>query len=331
MISALGFIGSPATERALDRFVPDRQVEEALAYLRIPVVETGSADDGETGDASDDEFDPIGPDDRIIWSTPNNEEITGLSFHVYGSGPIFTHHDTFVFSTIMDGATLPGGRVALGTFEPYIFIYDAFVSFPVLPQALLTGHSGPVTGVVYEEAGQGQPTGRLLSSGEDRLVIEWDMEKMVSRARVDYEFPVECFDASGGWIVCGNGTYMRLSSEESVSLADPLERVRMDGARGRVYGLDCAGMMSVYDVREMRSPLVRKRVHEGSALDVVVCGDEVATCGMDGTVKVWSGENYEEKAVFKKEGVVCRLAYDGTGRLFCGGQDDVVSELVLGE
>src|SRR5690606_35093635 len=86
--------------------------------------------------------------------------------------------------------------VALGTFEPDIFIYDAFTEFPVLPKELLIGHKELVTTIKNQE-------NRFMSGSEDQSIIEWDLNKNSIKEQLFYDFPIDSFDFSGSNLAYG--------------------------------------------------------------------------------------------------------------------------------
>lgn len=324
MISSLGFLPNNTETKTLKKFVVDEEIKKRLSYLQIPLVD-GLNDSGSTDNAEEDEA--IEENDSIIYSTPNSEDISTLAFHIYNEEDLFVHHDVFVFSTILDSTHIGSGMVALATFEPDIFVYDAFTNFPILPQKLLSGHTGAVTGIKL--------LGNVLKScSEDKSIIEWDLDLLKPKDILECDFAIERFDFDGSNIAFGAETYLNINNE-SLFLQGNLEKIRFNG--DNVYVLDDAGNIVIYDIRNLKSVLFTKKIHEGGATDIAFYAGKIATCSMDSTVKIWSNFNANDSddenlmASFTKNSPVCCLDFDSKGRLFCGDETDIISEIILSE
>lgn len=339
MISSLGFIPNTAGKQTLSQFTPDEDIKQRLSYLQIPII-----DPTEKEEASGESEDAIEPTDSLLFCTPNSEDISTLAVYVYNDEDLFVHHDLFVFSTILDSVHIGNGLLALATFEPDIFIYDAFTHFPILPQRLLGGHTGPVTGLACAE-------GRLMSCGDDGRVIEWDLNRLcvagstemgaggakpsilastdVAVADTNYDVAIERFDFSGSNIAFGASTFLRINNENMFVQGD-VERIKI--RESNVYVLDSLGNIVVYDTRNLQSVLYTKKIHQDSAMSIAFSADgRIATASMDKTVKAWKEEAGElaETACFSKSAAVYSLGFDSAGRLFCGDENDLISEIVF--
>lgn len=313
MISALGLVPNDQQRKSLCRFAPDERIKERLSYLQIPIV-----------DAENEEEEPeetIEASDSLLFATPNTEEISALAFYVYSPEECYIHHDTFVFSTILDASYIGNGLVALGTFEPDVFVYDAFTRFPLLPQQLLCGHTAPVTGVVAH-------SGRLLSSSEDGSIIEWDVSCGSSvRSVVTKAGPIERFDFADGITAFGADNTIVVNTS-AFTLEAPVERIRC--FEDCVYVSDSSGTVSVFDPRNLKEPVHTQSLHTKAVLDIAFVKGCIATASGDSTVKIWKKEgSFVETGSFAKEIPVCCLCPDPSGRLFCGDENDTVSEIAI--
>jgi len=315
MISALGFIPNETQRRSLGRFVSDEKIRERLEYLQIPLV---SPEDDE-----EEEEEAVEAGDSLLFATPNTEEMSALAFYVYNSEERYIHHDTFVFSTILDAAHVGNGLVALGTFEPDIFVYDAFIKFPLLPQKLLCGHTAPVTGIALHE-------GRLLSCSDDGSIIEWDVLRSTSiRSVVEMAGPIEKFDFTSNITAFGADNAVTINSSH-FALESPIERVRCFG--DKVYVLESSGSVSAFDSRSLNRPVYTQSLHPDAVLDIAFVNGRIATASSDSTVKVWKEEaGLVETGSFMKKSPVCRLGLGPDGRLFCGDENDIVSEIAIAQ
>lgn len=332
MISSLDFVPNGGRRKALEPFVADEFVKDRLAYLQIPMVDELQRDAGEEAESDE----TIESDDAILFATPNTEECSTLSFHVYGAEEApFVHHDLFVFSTILDGAHIRDGLVALATFESDLFVYDAFVHFPVLPQALLIGHSSVVTGVAQHD-------GRLASCSEDGRVLEWDLEKLVCREDLTARFPcvptaladgegvatnpaIERFDFDAQNLAFGALTYLNINGN-SVALDAEIERITIHD--GLVHVLDAAGQILVFDPRNTNGPCRTIKAHKESVFSLVWHGDIAATSSVDGTIKIWD-KDFQETHCFDKKQPIYVLNFDQNGRLFSGNEENEVAEVII--
>ena len=316
MITALGFVENKGGCSKLKKFVPDPEIKKTLEYLSIPLVDEVTEPHDTENEES--EFEEISPEDKIVWATPNTEIASSLVFHLYDHGTLSAHHDTFVFSVILDAATVNENFVATATYEPHIFLYDAFTAFPILPQQLLRGHMGPVTGVMCHD-------GRLMSCSEDRMIIEWDLERGVPKETTDSGMPLERFDFSGSSLIYGATTSVVINNESFFITAD-VERVKLRG--NMAYVLDAAGGVTLYDTRNLSSVVLYKKLHDDGVMDIDFYGDSIATCSVDKTVRTWDGQ-FQETGRFSKSCPVLRILYGDQGELFCGDEHDSVSTIVF--
>lgn len=318
MISSMGFIPNNSEITKLTKFIPDEDVKNSLEYMKIPFIE-------EEGEIQIDEI--IKPTDEILFCTPNTEEISNLAFYGYDEKEIYFHHDLFVFSTILDSVYLGNNKVALATFEPDIFVYDAFTNFPILPQILLKGHEETVTGIKNKNT--------LLSCSQDKTVIEWDLETMKYKNIMHFEFGISKFDFEGKSLVLGTENYLNFTNSEvkggseNFSLDFELEQVKIYGHL--VYVSDSNGGMNIFDLRNTRNRLIYKAdAHSDAILDFVVMDGHIVTTSLDKSIKIWDlGLNYirEEKVDSPVYcfGVNLTAKSEGSmNEIFCGNEDDVV-------
>ncbi|KAI4292677.1 hypothetical protein PAPHI01_1951 [Pancytospora philotis] len=331
MISSLGFVPNSEARTALSPFVPDAAIKEKLDYLQIPLVDISTREAGEEEESDE----AIEATDSILYYTSNTEQDSIVGFNVYNAEDNFLHHDVYVFSTILDSTHVRDGLVAVATYESDVMVYDAFTRFPILPQALLSGHSGCVTGIA-------QHGGRLASSGDDGRVIEWDLEKLVykedlnrlfiNRGEVpgaplgsptkDY-FAIERFDFDGSTVAAGAQDVLNINGN-TIALDASLERIRIHG--GLVYVVDDAGQVLVYDPRCLSTAVRTVDAHSDDLFDIAFHEGKIATCAMDGSIKVWDGQFNELHSVKRDAPVFC-VAFDKDGRLFAGDDEDAVAEI----
>lgn len=317
MISSIGFIQNNIDRQKLTKFIPDKKIKERLEYLDIPVVETESNDDRSLSTESDEK---ILASDSIVFGTPNTETISTLAFYVYNEDSIFCHHDLYVFSTIFDSSHIGNGLVALATFEPDVFVYDAFTNFPILPQKLLIGHEKSVTGIKNEN-------GRLMTSSEDKTIIEWDLEKLDIKNRCSYDIPIDRFDFEENNLAFAVNDYLNINNE-SISVSGIIENIKIN--KKHVYVLSSDGNAIIYDMRNLSGPLFQKKIHEDAAIDIAFSNDRIVTCSMDHTVKVWSNPlEWNLIASYEKKSAVYSLGFDHNGRLFVGDDNDEITFLSI--
>jgi len=318
MISSVGLIHSIAPRRKLDKFIPDREIGQKLKYMNIPLVmgDSGTAEDG--SDIED--CHEILEGDRLLFATVNTEEMSSLSFYVYNTEDLFLHHDVYVFSTILDSALVSDRMVALATCEPDILVYDAYTTFPILPQRLFTGHTDMVTGVKIHN-------GRFLSSSDDRSVIEWDLATGGIKMQRDHGFPIEKFDFNELHICVGGKNDVKIN-EDNIVLDAELENIKFIG-ENEVCILDTVGKVHVYDVRRTDKPVCTVQGHEGSAVAVDVYNDRLVTGGFDRKVKVWNRIGMGLEETHDKKSPVLAVSVDTDGRIFCGEENDSISYIKI--
>lgn len=317
MISSIGFIQNNTEREKLSKFIPDKKIRERLEYLEIPVVEKESQEDENFSADSDEK---ILATDSIVFGTPNTESISTLAFYVYNEDTMFCHHDLYVFSTIFSSTHIGNGLVALATFEPDVFVYDAFTNFPILPQRLLIGHEKAVTGIK-------QDNGRLMTSSEDKTIIEWDLEKLDVKNKCSYDIPIDRFDFEENNLVFAVNDYLNINNE-SISISGIVENVKIN--KGNVYVLDSDGNAIIYDMRNLSAPVFQKKIHDDAAIDIAFNSSRIVTCSMDHTVKVWSNPlEWNLNASYEKKSIVYSLGFDHNGRLFAGDDNDEITSLSI--
>lgn len=317
MISSLGFIPNSSEIKELNAFVPDEQVKERLSYLQIPILDPPSDEGGE-------EEPPIKATDSILFCTPNTEEISNLAFYAYDDQEIFFHHDLFVFSTIIDSAYLGNNLVALATFEPDIFVYDFLTRLPVLPQKLLCGHEGAVTGLKNKE-------NRVFSCSDDKTIIEWDLSRMCPKNRVCHDVSIDRFDFHGNDMVFGCKTYLNIN-DENIPLNFQMEQLRMQG--NYVYVSDSEGNMAVYDARRVGSTtrtVLSKKIHDQAVVDFCIVDDWIATTSLDSYIRLWD-LGLDLKNELEQSSAVYALGYNnylGEKEIFAGNEENFVFPIKL--
>lgn len=316
MISSIGFIPNDKEISKLSKFVPDENIKNRLSYLNIPII---TQNQDFQSNSSDKEDEKILKTDKVLFCTPNTEDISSIAFQVYNKEEIFVHHDLFVFSTILSSAYVGNGLVALGTFEPDIFLYDAFTEFPILPQKLLIGHSEAVTSVKFHD-------NRLLSCSEDKSIMEWDLIAQESISKKSYDVKIEKFDFNGKHLAFGSNTYLNINNK-SFALDQEVEQIKMKN--NNVYVVDGSGKLYVYDVRNLVSPLINKSIHRSAAMDVTLYKNLIATCSYDGEVKIFRDD--AEIFTTNMESAAYCLEFDSEGSLFCGTDHDLVLKVEYGE
>lgn len=321
MISSIGFIPNNQEINSLVEFSPDEFVKQKLDYLQIPYIpKSEDKDENFTTLEEVENFPVIKNTDKILFATSNTENISNVAFYGYDQDELFFHHDIFVFSTILDGCYLTGTSVALATFEPNIFIYDFMVDLPVLPQALLIGHTDVVTGLKNKE-------GRMISSSEDKTMIEWDISKLVPKKTIDCQVGIQRFDFEDSNFVFGSDTYININ-DENISLDFELEQLKIN--KNTVYVTDSNGNIILFDIRNPSKPLYSEKIHEGEIFDVCIADDWIVTTSSDNVIKLLK---YDEgqlkcKRIIEKESTVYALGFDGED-VFCGDEEDYVFAVKL--
>ncbi|KAI5151856.1 hypothetical protein ENBRE01_2437 [Enteropsectra breve] len=331
MITSLGLIKNEKEFKNLKKFTADPEVKKRLEYLQIPLVDEdddnidGNNDDSNDDDSSNDDLDDF---DKLLFYTPNAEEISSLGFYAMNEHEMFIHHDNYVFSTILDGTHLGAGKVALATFEPDIFIYDAFTEFQVLPERLLVGHTAPVTGVKMHD-------GTFRSCSEDGTVREWDLELMAEKNSSSHGFPIDRFDFAGKSQAVGAENNVIINGENIV-INSSVENIKFNG-ENHCFVLDGAGHLHLYDTRNMERALFHRKIHEEGLLDAVFMDNKMATSGFDKKVKIWNLESIVgnkkdgEAASYEKQSAVFSMAVDENGHIYCGQENDEVSVIRVAE
>lgn len=321
MISSLHVIENPIQLDKLHKFVPDNSIKQHLAYMNIPMVDNTSGDDD-----SDDQF--IDQNDKILISTPNNEDISMLSFHVYNQSSMFIHHDLYVFSTIISSAVIdssPYPFVALATFEPDILIYDISIKFPILPQIVLVGHSGPVTALkMYGDA--------LWSASDDGSVIKWDANLTAGTIInkndkiIKTGVGINKMDINDNNIVYTAGRYININ-KTSINLEYEIEQIKI--LNNLIYIGDETGRVIIYDIRNLQNECYSKKIHGNAIYSMEFNSKQVVTSSADGLVKVFDLDGFREVGSYERNAPVSAMCFDSDGKLFCGDENDGISTLLI--
>lgn len=318
MISSIGFLPNTQEIRELKDFEVNENVKSKLEYLSIPILPNEPSDDSE-------EMPVIKSTDNVLFCTPNTEEISNVAFYGYDDTEIYFHHDLFVFSTILDSCYVRDSFVAVATFEPDIFIYDFMLKFPVLPQLLLEGHEGPVTGIKNKE-------GKLVSCSDDKTVIEWDLNMLTVKDRKNVQVSIEKFDFESNSLVFGAKNFLNIN-DENISLDHNIEQLKIKD--NFVYLSDCDGNLMIFDVRAPAKAMVSKKIHDDAVLDICLVNNLIVTSSVDKHVKVWELEgDLVCKNDMVQESVVYALGYNEfntVNEVFAGNEEDFVYPILLEE
>lgn len=327
MINTIGFLQNNTELKELKEFTPDENIKKHLDYLQIPIIPKSDFKDDDV--CSEDEERPIlQSTDNILFCTPNTEEISNVAFYGYDDTTIFFHHDLLVFSTIIDSCSIENDSryVAVATFEPDVMIYDFSINLPLLPQALLIGHTGPVTGIKNKY-------GKLVTSSEDKTIITWDSNKLQIKEQTKCDVVIERFDFENKSFVFGANTYLNINNE-NIPLDYAMEQLRIK--EDMVYVTDSEGNISIFDVRKPAKALFTQKIHDGAVVDMCLAKDWTVTTSLDKKIKLWKLENNEFvcKSVLEQEHTVFALGYndkDDFEEVFAGNEDDFVFPIRLCE
>ncbi|ELA41417.1 uncharacterized protein VICG_01522 [Vittaforma corneae ATCC 50505] len=324
MINTIGFLPNSTEIRQLNEFVPNESVKEHLEYLQIPILPRKDVD---SSDKLSEERPVIKSTDSILFCTSNTEEISTVAFYGYDDTEIFVHHDMFVFSTIIDSCFIKNTLIGVATFEPAIMIYDFMVDFPVLPQYLLIGHTGPVTGIKNKFE-------KLMSCSEDKMIIEWDINEMRLRSQKNHDVSIERFDFEGNNLVFGSQKYLNINNE-NISLDYDIEQLKIRD--NLVFVSDCEGYIQIYDVRMPGKAMISQRLHESALVDFCLAKDWIVTTSQDCTVKSWKTKELALRYISEINtpgSQVLSLGYNEYNNLdevFAGDENDNVFPIKLEE
>lgn len=325
MINTIGFLPNCSEVGELTRFVPDEAVKSQLEYLQIPIITPDPTDEEA---AEPEPRQPIKCTDSIVFCTSNTEEMSSVAFYGYDETEMFFHHDLFVFSTILDSCHVSSTHVAVATFEPSIMVYDFMVEFPVLPQHLLVGHTGAVTGIKNKFE-------KLMSCSEDKTIVEWDQNEMRLRTQKNYELPIERFDFEGNSLVLGANTYLNINNE-NIPLDYKIEQLQLRD--NFVYVSDEEGRLLVYDVRMPAKALIEQKVHDQAVIDFCLAKDWIVTTALDKTVKMWKIEDSllrcKSDIAVEQGAAVLSLGFNpfnSFDEVFAGDEKDGLYPIKLGE
>lgn len=325
MINTIGFLPNSIEIKQLNEFVPNEEVKKHLEYLQIPVL---PREDAESSEKSSEEKPAIKSTDSILFCTANTEEISTVAFYGYDDTEMFLHHDLFVFSTIIDSCFIKDTLVGVATFEPDIMVYDSMVDFPVLPQHLLVGHTGSVTGIKNKFE-------KLMSCSEDKTIIEWDTSEMRLKSQKNYDVSIEKFDFEGNNMVLGSQKYLNINNE-NISLEYDLEQLRVKD--NFVFVSDCEGYIQVYDIRMPGKSMILQKLHSSALVDFCLAKDWIVTTSQDCTIKLWkikeSTLNCKSEVSVNPGSLVISLAYnefDCLDEVFAGDENDNVFPIKLEE
>lgn len=322
MISSIGFLPSGISAERLKTFVADEDIRKSLDYLNIPIVDKSSV----FCDDDVDESEEIVENDIVVFCTPNEDDVSFLQFHVQNREctNMFLHHDTYVFSTVADSAQVTiGGMpyVALGTFEKDIMVFDPLVRNPMIPQALLRGHEDAVLSVEWSN-------GVLFSGSVDSTVIEWDVERREPRSRVEVAGPVGKICVLGSSVIYSVETTLHCLGKE-LKFEGDVERIKI--RENTMLVSDSVGNLRVYDLRNGCEAVVDKRIHEDSITGFGICGGDVYTGSLDGSIKIVKIETLDVVGSKSTEEKVFSLETHEDGFYVYGGEKNELHLEYVGE
>ncbi len=222
-------------------------------------------------------------------------------------------------------AVLPGGRLASGSYDNTVRLWDAKTGAEL---ARLEGHEGYVTALAV------LPDGRLASGSDDNTVRLWDAKTGAELARLEgHEGGVNAL------AVLPDGRLASGSDDRTVRLWDArtgAELARLEGHEGYVRALAVlpdgrlASGSSDKTVRlwdaKTGAELARLEGHEGGVTALAVLPDgRLASGSSDKTVRLWDAKTGAELARLEgHEGYVRALAVLPDGRLASGSDDNTV-------
>ncbi|KAM0672513.1 hypothetical protein CWI42_030780 [Ordospora colligata] len=315
MITSIGIIPSKIEIDKLKEFQADKEIAKSLEHLNIPLIDKSAM----TCDYDVDESEDIVEGDVLIFCTPNEEDVSFLQIYIQNKECVgmFMHHDTYVFSSVIDSENLNiGGTpyIALGTFENDIFVYDPLVRSAMLPQILLKGHSDAVMSLRETE-------GKLFSGSYDSSIIEWDTKRLEVRNKINTAGPVSKIDASGSIVVYSVANSLHCFEQE-IGFESDIEKIKMVG--DRMFISDSSGKLWYYDIRNMSNAVLEKKIHDDSIASFDIFEKSIYTASLDGTIKVLDIESFDVRYVKKADEKVFSIKVCEEGFFVYGGEQNML-------
>ncbi|KAF9761865.1 hypothetical protein NGRA_2368 [Nosema granulosis] len=318
MINCIGFLPKGIDIEKLKDYKPDQEILKKLEYLDLPIIENKEEPSEES-----ENNDFVVESDLVVFSTPNNSELSYLQFHVFDKelDDFVIHHDIYVFSSINDTEYININNqhcVALGTFENYVMLYDALVKNPMTPQVLLEGHSGAVMAVTTDNSNYS-----LFSGSEDRSVIEWDLEKLCVKNKAEYCQVVEKLCVSEDILIFGNQQSIYLpSSGEEYKVEGTVENCMIEG--NNIYIGDSSGVLTVLDIRNMKKSKTIKKVSEDPLTGLDVLRGYVSVSSLGGDLFIFDSSSFETKFSHNVKSELYSVKLSEENVLFFGDASDTL-------
>lgn len=300
------------------------------------------------------------PDDIQILSIQNEEDATTtLQVYVYEEDEknLFLHHDILLqtYGLCVEWLDFdPNSKknlCAVGTFDPFIEIWDLDVIDPLEPVMVLGDNTyqkkkkkqvdnkgtGPHTGAILGLAWHRQHRNILASSSDDNTVKIWDLNTCAVKMTLDHHRePVQ----SVKWHYKEANILLTGSFDKRCCILDSTSKSLLDfNVSSDIESLSWnphalnqfivsteAGMIYCFDIRNNKKPLMQFQPHQKSCSDVsfnAKVPNLMATASHDGTIKLWNFA--EQKLVWEKDmkcGEVYCCSFNSDHLLAVGGMKD---------
>jgi periodic tryptophan protein 1 len=256
----------------------------------------------DSSDSSVENFE-LAEDDIELLAINCEDNLTTLQVWVYEESEknLFLHHDILLssFGICLEWMGINGSHAAVGTFDPFIEIWDLDVMDPLNPIGTLKkgGHRGPVMSLAWNQ----QYTNILASGSEDMTVKIWDLAtlKCVETLK-HHKDKVACLK----WHPEEKNILLTGSYDRTLALIDPSKPTKWNEYKifGDIEALmwnphkkneflasQDNGQVICYDFRNTKEALYTLKAHEGPCTDIAfhpLKEDVLVTCGSDG-LKYW--------------------------------------------